>query len=694
MSLPFLLEIGTEEIPASYLAPYSRQLQKLFEDACAKLNLSAGEYTTVYTPRRLTLFCPELCEQQPEVEQELKGPPVDIAFKDGQPTKAAEAFAAKTGLAVDEIERRTVGDREYLFARIITGGATATDLLPDMIITIIRGMRSPKSMRWEDKPTVFARPIRWLTALFGQDVIPVDLDGLTADRVTYGHRFLNPAPISLERADWHEYIHALGTSHVMPDSTEREKEITQQLLEHGASEDKLDRQLVTTCANLVEWPNVVRGTFSTDYLELPEPVLVTSLKKHQKSFPIHDEHGDLTAGFLSVANNDLKDTGLIRDGYERVIVARLADARFFWDEDRKKTLADRVDNLKSVVFQQELGTYYAKAERVQALVRYLAEETGQSAAADPASRAALLARADLVTAMVYEFPELQGTMGSIYARVVDNEPESVTAAIREMYQPRTADDALPETIPGALLSIADKVDTITGCCSVGLGPTGSADPYALRRQALGALRIMVTHDLRFSLAGFIDSALNAFSCENPGTVRTQVLQLFQGRFETILKDSGIRYDIINAVMASGWDTAAVAWDKGRQLMAILDAEEFRKACTVVERCHNITRDVALKTTRVNTKLFTEPLESEIWEKWLTVREPFSQLAAENKYTDALNLLVAELYDVLHTYFDEVRVNVDDEKIRLNRHRMLRVIRDDVIENTADLSQVVFENEQP
>ena len=399
-----------------------------------------------------------------------------------------------------------------------------------MLAGIIRSLRSPKSMHWEDKPTIFARPIRWLTAVLGSDCIPVVLDGLKADRITYGHRFISPEPISLDSADKETYLQALRAAHVMPDASDREQEIIRQLLALGAREDKLDQHLVSTCANLVEWPNVVRGSFDDAFLELPEPVLVTSLKKHQKSFPIHDKAGALSAGFLSVANNDLENTDLIRNGYERVIVARLADAKFFWDEDRKKSLADRVDDLKSVVFQQELGTYYAKAQRVQSLIRFLSEETGHAEESIPAERAALIDRTDLVTAMVYEFPELQGTMGSVYARVVDNEPAEVADAISEMYQPRSADDALPASMPGALLSIADKVDTITGCCSIGFGPTGSADPYALLRQALGVLRTLVKHNLRTSLSSLVNAALANFSCDEPEKILDQVLLLMKGRF--------------------------------------------------------------------------------------------------------------------------------------------------------------------
>ena len=690
MALPFLLEIGAEELPASYLAPYAEQLLRLFTEAFSAANLAASGMQTAYTPRRLVFFCKRLAEQQPLRNEELKGPPKAIAFQNGQPTRAALGFAEKAGLPLEKLETRVIDGKEYLFASVTRGGAQTADLLATLIPTVIRQLKSPKSMRWEDKPTVFARPIRWIMALFGNTVIPAALDGIIAGNITHGHRFLAPKPIKLRSARYASFAQRLLKAQVILEHAARVAEITRQLLAHGAREEKIDSGLVQVCADLVEWPSVVRGAFPETLRELPEPVLVTSLKKHQKSFCVYDDSGALAAGFLSVANNDITDESRIRDGYERVIVARLDDAKFFWDEDRKKKLSERVEALKTMVFQEKLGTYHDKTLRVQTLARYLAETLCRPELAEPAARAALLARADLTTAMVYEFPELQGVMGSIYARGVDNEPAAVAEAIQQMYQPRGADDALPQSPIGALLSIADKMDTISGCFAVGFGPTGSGDPYALRRQSLGVLRIFSQHDFRLSLSALSAKALEPFAAHAQPAVREQILQLFHGRLETVLKDLGIRYDVINAVLASGWDDVARTVDRARQLMTLLETEDFRRACTIIERCHNITRDQQIPAGAVDPAIFDHPLERALWTAWNGVAAEIAAADARNDAGAALACLSSRLYDALHAFFDQVRVMEDNAALRTNRLRMVRAIHDELAARIADLSRIVFE----
>ena len=687
-----LIEIGCEELPASYLAPYAEQLSNLLAAEFAKRDLAPGETTSAFTPRRIVFHCAQLADKQPVKREELRGPPTNVAFKDGAPTRAAEAFAEKAGVPLEKLQRRTVDGKEYLFAKVKRGGGTTASLLPEIIATAIRALRAPKTMRWEDKPTVFARPIRWIVALFGTRVLRVELDGLSAGRKTFGHRFLSPGAIPLASASLDEYRAKLRDAHVILDLSGREGEILRQLAEHGAVREKLDLGLVRTCANLVEWPSVVRGSFPSELLELPAPVLATSLKKHQKSFPAYDASGAITSGFLSVANNDLQDEQLIRRGYERVIVARLADAKFFWDEDRKKSLASRVDALKSVTFHEKLGSYHDKTARVEALVACLCEMAGNPDAASAATRAARLSRADLTTAMVFEFPELQGVMGRQYARVVDGEPDDVCVAIEEMYQPRGADDALPASLAGALLSIADKMDTLAGCCAVGLGPTSSADPYALRRQSLGVLRTIARHEFSFSLQALVDAALSPFNAPKAAEIARQVRTLLNGRLETVLKDMGVRYDLVNAVLAAGADNVARTVATARRLMSLLDAPEFKKACTVVERCHNITRDAKLADTVVDATLFAEPLEKALWSAWQTAQKQIAECSGRGDVAGAITCLAGPLYDSLHEYFDRVMVNVDDEQLRTNRQKMLRTIRDAAASSVADLSCVVFEGE--
>lgn len=692
-SKALLFEIGVEELPAGYLAPYAEQLARLFVEECGEARLAAEGVKTAWTPRRLVLYCEKLAERQPVTEEELKGPPVSVAFQNGVATRAAEAFAAKAGLPLEQLERKDFGGKEYLVARVVRGGGKAQELLPGLLAGIVRKLRAPKSMRWDDKPTVFARPIRWLLAVYGARVVPVDLDGLHAGRVTRGHRFLSPRLISMPKADYELLRERLYAAHVILEAGAREAEIERQLLAHGARAERIDRGLVRLCANLVEWPSVVRGSFPAEMLELPEAVLVTALKKHQRSFCTYNDDGTLAAGFLAVANNDLRDEERIRGGYERVVVARLADARFFWNEDCAKKLATRVEALKKVTFQEKLGSYYDKSVRVRSLAEYLAAAAGREELAPTVARAAMLSRADLTTAMVFEFPELQGTMGRIYARVVDGEPEEVCAAIEEMYQPRGAEDALPATAAGAVLSIADKIDSIVGCCAVGLGPTGSADPYALRRQALGVLKIIVNQQWHLMMDDVVRTALTHYGVVDAAGVCQQVRQLLHGRLETLLKDEGVRYDVINAVLAPGWNDVTRVVQTARALMGMLEAEELRRACTVVERCHNITRDAEATPEGVKPEQFTEAQERALWDAWGGVRQRLAVARAAGNVREAIATLAGDFHDQLHTFFDEVRVNEDDAQIRRNRLALVRAIRAGVCAELADLAQIVFEGEE-
>ena len=687
----FLLEIGTEEIPASYLKPYANQLRDLFNREIAKQEIKTGNICVAYTPRRLTLFVNEIDEQQPVKNIDLKGPPADIAFKDGVPTKAAEAFAKKCGIEIDKLETKDFGGREYLFANVTQGGGKVIDILPGIITSIAKKLKSPKSMRWEDKPTVFARPIRWLMAVLGDEIVPVDFDGLKSDRITFGHRFISPEKIIIDSADWKSYKEKLMSAYVVLEVDEREKIIIEQLLAHGAIEKRIDKFLVTTCANLVEWPNVIRGSFPDSMLELPESVLENALKKHQKSFLIYNDDGSVAAGFLSVTNNDLDDEKLIREGYERVILARLDDAKFFWDEDKKQKLSDKVEKLKNVVWQDELGSYFDKTNRICELVDGIAKKIGKQNLAAQASRAAYLSRADLTTAMVCEFPNLQGIMGKTYAAVVDDEPENVCTAIEEMYKPRSADDSLPKSIEGALVSIADRIDTLAGCCSVGLGPTGSADPYALRRQSLGMLKTIISHNLHFSIKKLLEDAVAKLKVDNSDKVVNMVVQIIQGRFETLLKENNVRYDVINAVISSGWDDVSSTTDKTAQLMEIVDLEEFKKACTIVERCHNITKNADLSDTEVDEQLFSEKPENDLWAEWKIAKKDLERSVEVNDYKSAVKNITGKFYDKLNSFFDNVRVNAENEELKTNRLKLVRSVRDIIVDKLADLSKIVFED---
>ena len=516
MMKPFLFEIGVEEIPASYLAPYIMQLQKLLLDEFKTLNLKHEQLKTAYTPRRLTVYSSGLQVVQPIVEQELKGPPVEIAYKDGVPTKAAQAFADKIKQDVAKLETKKIDGKDYLYAKIKIGGADTKNLLTSSLISIIRKLKSTKSMRWDDKPTIFARPIRSLLCLLGDEVVALDLDGLKSSNTTFGHRFLSKGKIKIDTADWEEYSQKLRNEKVIVDYDERVALIKSKLLAKGASSDKLDQGLIKICANLVEFPEVIRGDFDEKYLRLPEEVLVTTLKMHQKSFTLYDENNKIIAGFLSVVNNDLKNPELIKLGYERVIVARLADAMFFWNEDCSKKLSERTEILKNMIFQKELGTYYDKLIRTLKIAKFINSSNfcKNKLTESDIETVVMLSRSDLVSAMVFEFPELQGIMGAIYARITENIPEKTASAIAEMYMPRSAEDELPNSDLGSLISISDRIDTIVGCCFAGLAPTGSSDPYAIRRHIISVLRIIIANNYDFNLDAVLDFSLNLFKLKS------------------------------------------------------------------------------------------------------------------------------------------------------------------------------------
>lgn len=728
--LPFLFEIGTEEIPASYLSAYSRQMTELLEKFFQDSGLAFEPLAAAWTPRRLAFFCPALETQQPVTEAEVKGPPVAVAYKDGVPGKAAEAFAAKVGLPLEKVGRVQEGGREYLFAKVSKGGARTADLLKEGLPGLVRALRSPKSMHWDSLPTVFARPIRSLTALLGSETIACELDGLVATSHVKGHRFLSPAGFDLASADWQAYEEGLEKNCVVLDYDRRCALIKSQLLALGAREESLDYDLLGTCANLTEYPKAIKGSIAPEYLELPPEVLITTLKKHQKSFPCYGPDGRLEAAFLSVTNNDLQDADTIRSGYERVITARLADAKFFWDEDRRTPFGERLEKLGGVVFQKDIGTYLAKSRRVAKVCRRLGELCGQPEAAEKAAQAALLSRCDLTTAMVFEFPELQGTMGRVYAACVDGAEPEVAAAIEEMYQPRSANDSVPASLPGAILSICDKLDTIIGCVAVGLAPTGSADPYMLRRQTFGMLKTIIAHKLVFQLSelartvltelygdsesfkkelaesfakklGIEASSVSLEALEKAAErwfrplpaaagFEKSLLSLIQGRFETVLKDEGVSYDIVQAVFGAPWPGIYINTQKALQLNAIRGEAEFLALCNMLTRCVNIAKDEkkGKAAPAVEPALFADQAEKDLWTAWEGVRPQVAELADSHRFSDAVRLLASRIAGPLDRFFTEVRIYAEDPQVCANRLAILKTLSEAIRSGLADLSKVV------
>ncbi|HOV79721.1 MAG TPA: glycine--tRNA ligase subunit beta, partial [Bacillota bacterium] len=508
----YLLEIGVEEMPARFMEPALLELKETASVILKEQRLPFKNVETYGTPRRLTLYVEGLAGSQEPLEVEVKGPAAKVAFKpDGTPTRAAEGFARSQGVAVDDLIRKALGHVEYVFAVKREAGRPAREVLSEVAPAFINGLHFPKPMRWGDLEVRFARPIRWIVSLFGDEVVEFEFAGLKAGRTTCGHRFLSKEPVVLACPE--EYFKKMRSNYVLVDPEERRRCIWQQVRELAAAAGGMveeDGDLLDEINNLVEYPTALVGEFSRDYLKLPREVLVTPMREHQRYFPVVGPDGNLLPKFIAVKNGTADHLDTVRAGNEKVLRARLADADFFFREDLKTPLAEKVPALKKIVFQESLGTVYDKVLRLSTLADYLASEAGASEQdRRVALRAAHLAKADLVTNMVYEFPELQGVMGREYAER-SGEPREVALAVFEHYLPRFAGDRLPRTMPGKILSMADKIDNIVGCFAIGIQPSGSQDPYALRRQALGISHIVLDGKFAVRLPELVEKAYRGY----------------------------------------------------------------------------------------------------------------------------------------------------------------------------------------
>ncbi|MFZ5626557.1 MAG: glycine--tRNA ligase subunit beta, partial [Bacillota bacterium] len=561
MAKEFLLEIGTEEIPAKFLPGAIKQLEELAQKALDKEKLTYEQIRVWATPRRLVLNITGLPEKQADVTEEVKGPAKKAAFDaEGKPTKAVEGFARSQGVALAELLIKEVNGVEYVFARKEIKGRSTAEVMTELAPTFISGLSFPKPMRWAHYDFRFARPIRWLLCLLDDQVLEFRLENLVSGRLTYGHRVLGPGPFTVNHAAEYRQL-LLEKGYVMVDQEERRRQVWQQIQDLAAREGgqvEEDADLLEEIIHLLEYPTALCGSFEPEFLQLPDEVIITPMKEHQRYFPVRDQQGKLMNKFITVRNGTADYIEIVREGNEKVLRARLADARFFYEEDQKQPLAAYLPRLDKIVFQENLGTLGEKVQRIQNLTSYLAETLQvEEEEKEIAARTAWLAKADLVTSMVYEFPELQGIMGRYYARL-SGEREEVAQAIFEHYLPRFAGDMLPASVAGALVSIADKLDTIVGCFAVGIQPTGSQDPYALRRQALGICHILLQRGWHLDLPAAINRTYAAIA-DKPGlkldrekTV-VEVMEFFRLRLRYILmEDEGLAYDTVDAVLAAGY----------------------------------------------------------------------------------------------------------------------------------------------
>jgi glycyl-tRNA synthetase beta chain len=673
MDNDLLLEIGTEEIPARFVLGALESLQRLAEERLQQARLPYREIKTFGTPRRLAVLAKGLETVQTDQEEIIIGPPRSAAFgDDGNPTKVALGFARAKGVPVEDLSLLETPKGIYLGLKKRITGRSASAVLPELLPQLILDLSFPKNMRWGTTSLRFARPIHWIVALYGAEVIPFSLEGISSGRQTFGHRFMAPEPISLTEAEG--YPERLLSGKVVVDPQERRAILTRELefQARGAGGQVLiDQQLLDEVTNLVEWPVPVTGQFDPDFLKLPAEVLVTSMKEHQRYFPLVDERGTLINRFIAVNNTQVTDEQRVIRGHEKVLRARLADARFFFQEDTKVPLERKVEGLRGVVFHSSLGTSYEKVERVTELAAFLARLLVPEKEA-LVRRCARLAKADLTSHMVGEFPSLQGVMGREYARLSGEDPE-VAQGIFEHYLPLSAQDLTPGSDTGALVGLADRLDTLAGFFSLDQIPTGSADPYALRRQAQGTILITWAREYSFHLEEALDQAISLYrglSALEPGRVIANLLEFFGLRLEYLLTSEGHKKEVIEAVLAAGWSDLNEVRLRTQALSQFQKNIEFSSLTIGCKRALNILKGINKSTIEaVRETWFQEDAEIQLFEKIKENRKKLNQLLDKRHYSEYLQNL-ADLREHIDRFFEQVLVMAPDEKIKNNRLALL------------------------
>lgn len=693
-----LLEIGVEELPAQFVAPALHALAESAVRLFKERRLAHGAVRTFGTPRRLVLVVEGLATRQMPAATEAMGPSKAVAFDHaGQPTKAALGFAASHGVAVSDLEVRATPKGEYLFAVKREPGRQTAHLLPALLADLIGGLSFPKSMKWNASELRFARPVRWLTALYGGKVIPVQWGGIKASNRTWGHRFLGSgSPRGLIVKDWKSYVAALERNGVIPDHDKRRAMILEQLNRLAASagghvhrDDALLEQAVFT----VECPRAILGSFDSRYLLLPKEIPMTAMKEHQGFFPLIDKRGALLPRFLSVTNMTLPNMTLIRKGNERVLAARLADAKFYYDEDRKVALADRADRLAQMILHQRLGTLKQKTYRVRQLIVKLAESLNRPDLSRAADRAALLSKADLLTGVVGEFPSLQGIMGGEYARH-DGEPEEVCQAIREQYLPPGMEGEIPASWLGKLLSLADRLDTIVAFFHVGLIPSGSEDPFALRRHATAIVRLLIEGQLHVNLMDLESHAKRLVQLDGfKGTSDASPLSFIADRLRFYVKTvHRFRDDVVEAVLKAAHRQAFDPLDllaRMQALQQITFQPEFDPLIAGFKRAHRLIEKEQWDRRKIDVTLFKHPAEHELYKALVECRNESLAHLAKGDYRAMLDALVG-MKTAIDGFFDGVMVNVPDQALRANRLSLLYEI-DQVFMTFADFSQIAAQS---
>ena len=711
-----LFEIGTEEIPAKFMPGILKQLQELAAGKMQELRIPFENITVYGTPRRMTFIAAGVAETQADSTIEAKGPSVKIAFVSGAPSKAAIGFARGQGVDVNELEVRG----EYVYAVKHLAGQPVADLLPALLLDILESLSFPKNMRWADYDFRFVRPIRWLVALFGDKVVPVEITGVKSGRYSMGHRFMQQSmkdavenkgllsaalnkvgnvvhsavmgmqgAVEIPNAD--AYVQALADNFVLIDQDARRELIRQQVTELAAAEGgiaEIDEDLLEEVNYLVEYPTALCGKFEEKFLSLPKEAIITPMREHQRYFPVVDAEGRLLNKFITVRNGGKEFLDVVAHGNERVLRARLSDAEFFFNEDRKIKLEDRLEKLKTVSFQEGLGNMYDKSERLTKLAEMVKFAINVKVDDANLKRTALLAKTDLVAGMVVEFTELQGVMGREYAKL-DGEPAEVAAGIYEHYLPRFAGDELPQGSIGRIVGISDKLDNIVATFSRGLAPTGSQDPYALRRQALGIINILISSNYHLPLIKILAGALYLLNIkpEDTGKLIPQILEFFKLRLKNLMIEQGIRYDVVDAVFADERNDDLVDIYARCQALnayvALPEAEAVIQASIrVCNLCKKIDTEVA-----ISSALFADPAEQELHDVLIRLNKELIPDIVTYNYAAALKL-AEQVVEPVNKFFDSVMVMDENVAVKNNRLALLEQAKE-VTNAVGDLSCIVL-----
>ena len=665
-------EIGSEEIPAGFIPQATAEMEAIITRELANARLSFSEITTMATPRRLALVVKGIPAAQPDAEITATGPSVKAAYDaDGKPTRAAEGFARGQGVDVTALQIVVTDKGEYISVTKREIGRDTQELLAEILPALIAAIPFKKSMRWGDQDVRFARPIHWIVALFDGVVIPFSFGSVSSGTVSYGHRFMANSPFHVR--DFAHYLDECERHFVIPDPEKRKEIIrreTHRVAEAAGGRLLPDEELLQQVAFLVEYPTAVHGTFSDEFLKVPKEVLITSMRSHQRYFSIVDSDGRLLPGFITINNTLTEDPSVVVKGTERVLRARLSDARFFFEEDQKVRLDDRVQSLKKVVYQQKLGTSFEKMERFKALAEELAGLLNPGVKAQTA-RAAWLCKADLVSGMVGEFPEVQGIMGREYA-LLEGESADIANAIAEHYLPNQAGGELPASDIGAFISMADKLDTICGCFAVGLIPTGAADPYALRRATIGIISIILDRGYRLSLPLLIEGSLELLSAKlnrPQEQVASDVLEFFRARFINLMGNT-YAADAVEAAVAARFDDLFQVRARIAALAEFKSHPDFEPLAVAFKRVGNIIKDGV--DVPVDPSLFTDSAESELFGALQAVKSSVDATVVSGAWLDAL-AKIATLRAPVDNFFDKVMVMAEDQRVRTNRLALLTAI---------------------